>query len=776
MAGFDPMKKMGKMLNAVKKNAPKLDDSRENGNRGRYNGGYRGNGGNRPSYSSQPPTKIHGVDPAPIGEPFYNPYTFIPFPSSVARGKVSYLTADEREKERFTGVLKLKVKTLAPLMTCEALPYEGDKDTHKKYHALTIGKDVIVPATSVRGSLRTLMTILAGGTLGYMDSHMWLCQGRDLQLGMGPLSATKTCLARIVEVGNQNHDGVVVLGETRLILTENLKNLYCKNGLNFDDECESFNKNRAKQVFTDVDLTKLSFEFSEETPWMVRISGPKIKPQPANVQSDEVPEDSLKKALALCSPDSEMREIWVDDIENPTSISPVQDHVHSRYFLQNTRNGYVWKKAGRPHDAVFLEKEKARLILKKELWADYQGRHKTSSRPELKDGDLVWLELAPEKSSDDDISAEDVISIQWARWGRKGQLLKDALPKCVVPDNLRSDDLVDSVTDLWGQVPMEESKVGAFAARIKPHNLVFENASLEEKVTLAPMAQPHPGCLPFYRNGKADSISINDSLNGYKVYRNTTARGNMAPWLFSVQGIYDRDACNMISQYQKLNKTVDLLSENQIGNLKISLRSLSKKELALLLLVCTVDWKLGGGKPFGLGHCRVIGAELVNEMGESVLNLESSADVPLQLPNEYAELVTNFDRRVEFYKKSQEPVELLRYPRAVSSDNGGLHREGLRWFARHSSVKRQNEGLEQLIVGDSSYNGLVLGNIEVNAGPLYGYDMICKNQFKHGGKKQFGSIKKFDPSVDKSDAWANRGKNKSWNKDDRHENRGRRTY
>ena len=47
-------------------------------------------------------------------------------------------------------------------------PLDEDAE-HKTYQALTIGNDVIVPATGVRGALRTLMTILTGGTLGYLN-------------------------------------------------------------------------------------------------------------------------------------------------------------------------------------------------------------------------------------------------------------------------------------------------------------------------------------------------------------------------------------------------------------------------------------------------------------------------------------------------------------------------------------------------------------------------------------------------------------------------------
>ena len=91
---------------------------------------------------------------------FHNPYTFIPFPPEepgvLDRQPSTPLTIDEdpNERDRFTGVIELEVVTQTPLLTCEADPINPNpKDGHKRYRALTIGRDVIVPATGVRAAL-----------------------------------------------------------------------------------------------------------------------------------------------------------------------------------------------------------------------------------------------------------------------------------------------------------------------------------------------------------------------------------------------------------------------------------------------------------------------------------------------------------------------------------------------------------------------------------------------------------------------------------------------
>jgi hypothetical protein len=326
---------------------------------------------------------------------------------------------------------------------------------------------------------------------------------------------------------------------------------------------------------------------------------------------------------------------------------------------------------------------------------------------------------------------------------------------------------------------MVDGKGDSFATRIRPHNIVFENGTqkLDKEIHLAPLAQPHPGCVPFYRLGEAGSISKLNALNGYKVYRNTTAREVHAPWLYSVQGVfYKDDVSKMSSPLQKMNKTVDLLSEGVEGNLKISCRGLSKKELTLLLLSCCVDWKLGGGKPLGLGHCRVVKAELVDEFGEKVLDMTGDGNSALSLPEEYAAMVTHLEKRVELYKKSQEPVDLLRYPRTVSNNKGGLRREGLAWFARHATLSKApdrdgvSKGLETCAVGEKHYNGMVLGNIETNPNPLYGYDLVgVGERSERGNKKVFEALEPYDPSKHKSEGrrFDNNSQNRYTRRDDR---------
>ena len=170
---------------------------------------------------------------------------------------------------------------------------------------------------------------------------------------------------------------------------------------------------------------------------------------------------------------------------------------------------------------------------------------------------------------------------------------------------------------------------------------------------IAALASPHPGCLAFYRdNPDPKSVSSADSLKGYKVYRTTKEDGKAGPWNYDVQPIYKPGGKAIFPAGERENVfSSELLAPGAKGYLEISFRSLTKDELSLLMAACSVPWRLGGGKPLGLGLCRVTGSKVVNEFGE---NLEYDAP-------EFSKLVDK--KRLDYWIASQEPVAKLRYPR-----------------------------------------------------------------------------------------------------------------
>lgn len=715
MAGFDPMKKMGRMLNAAKQNAQMRGDNRGDGSRGK--------GGGRPF--------VEKGQMSELGCEFYNPYTFIPFPTNIERkADVSYLTVDEYDKEqRFTGVLDLVVKNISPLLSCESEPrnYKVGEDGrkieggHKEYNALTIGDDFIVPATSVRGSLRTLMTILCGSTLGYMDRHLYLCQGRDVHCG--PIQGyenRKAFVALVVEPGSFNSDGKIELGESGIFDSSNLMRL------------------------------------------------------------------AKKENIKLPRPTTGFNRVFVDNPKNPCRIEVINDVKEMSTLPYQIKLAGFMNVKGVKKEGYFRSLGNTPIFLPASFWEAYKARNKNGDHKRLEKGDLIWIEPKnPDASAI--TSANDIKSIQWARWGKNGQSFEEVLGRsaCVKPDCMNPDGKIDAVTDMWGQVYFDSDVAcKTFASRIRVHNLVFENEKkLLREETLAPLAQPHPGCIAMYRNDSPEKIGKTSPLNGYKVYRNTKNLDEKAPWLYANQGVYDNGMLK--PQKSNMNKTVQLLTKGQLGHLKISFRGLSKKELALLLLTCSVDWKLGGGKPLGLGHCRVVEMECRDEFGCEIFPKVKAESENVLIPDAFAPYISdsNLQKRVLLYKKSQEPVAMLRYPRAVEgkrdSDNKlGVRREALVWFSRFTKVKTDGcgnvNGLTSSILNEKEYPGMVLGNIESYDGPLYGYDLYMESQ--GGGLKNMYKAEPYDSVKHKADPKNKNRENNSQNRYTRRDDRSRRGF
>jgi hypothetical protein len=438
------------------------------------------------------------------------------------------------------------------------------------------------------------------------------------------------------------------------------------------------------------------------------------------------------------------------------------------------------------------------------LWAAYHGRNRHGDHPELHKGDLVWLE--PQSGCTDIRKAADVKSIQWARWGREGERLLDVIDRDhpdVLPDSVNPDGLVDEVTDLFGQVPRDdlrkevlrfrgspekEKPAPSFAARVRPGNLVFQDArALAAPTTLAPLQPPHPGCAAFYRQPDpaddlavaADNVSNRGTpLRGYKVYRTTDERDSRAPWNYATQPVYGDDGTPK-NPRQKVNKTCALLPETAPhGRLRITARALSKRELALLLASCAVDWRLGGGKPLGLGHCRVVSARVRELMDDGTLGEPQTmtrADArPARLPEPWAAELTQDPQLVErlgLWQSSQMPVDKLRYPRAVVENQNKKNRGGHVWFQRHVQPRKSAAegeppvGLQTLHLhpdgdlaknaGKSSLRAQLLPVLDRNnpAGDvLYGHDLFAGHgpdwsepQGKNG-PTLFKKLEPFDPA------------------------------
>lgn len=675
------------------------------------------------------------ASPEFIGGAFINPYTFLPFDRKpfkdrkVGRIPPTPLSADETPDgaNRLTGVMCLRLHTRTPLMTCQPELDPETMGSHKILKALTIGNDVIIPATGVRGALRSLLTIVTGGTLGYLDDTAYLVQGRDAKLG--PAINTdrsgkipqRVFLGEVLTPGNANRSGKIRLGETKLVRLSDLQRLLSRSQLDRSD--------RARPVWIELNERDEPVRAHDRLPhqnaWRLRLSG---RP------------------------------------------------VGGRRIEENKKEG-VFRATGKIIDVPA------------ELWAAYLGRHAASEHSELRKGDLVWLE--PSDAQGIIASATDIKSLQWARWGRTGEKLEKRIPPILHPDAWNKDGLVDEVTNLFGQVrdtkrTGTESKTLSFSARVRTENVVFPGAAKDcVRTVLAPMSMPHPGCLAFYRDSdNPDDISAeDDDLRGYKVYRTSTETGDEGPWNYAVQGVYDEGRLKLPPQ-QRVNQTVDLLPAEAKGKLRISFRGLTPRELALLVFCCELPWRLGGGKPLGLGACQVTVQHIFDENGAThqpaeLLGGEDWRD----------RLVGDYQSRGKAWTASQQPVPMMRYPRAMKGNSRGGHG----WFGIHArprQVSAPDDGQKRApglapiyisgpLVQQAEQAGETLDRVEPmisgqtlpyfdpehwQTDLLFGYDLVAKTE--HGRQN---TVTEFEPIAEDASNRGNYDKhpNQSQNRESR---------
>jgi hypothetical protein len=588
----------------------------------------------------QPRRNAAAAAASALGEPFHNPYTFIPFATSApAMRPPTLLSADETDPDRFTGLIKIRIRTLSPLLSCDAAAApasqgrgnpRAEASGPKHRLALTAGGRFIVPATGIRGAMRSLLTIMTGARLGPESEGVWLCQGRDLQLGPGgqnnPNAPPAVFLARVVSEGSSERPGRVEL-----------------------------NALRGRDVLTPAAELRLD----------------RSRPNPQSMGTDSrgiVPHPDGKTLIKL-------------------SGRPVNPDGKREGLFQPS--GTMIDLPGR-------------------LWAEYAARHRSADYPELRRGDLVWLEHV-DRNSESLTKADEVASIQWARWGRKGRNALDLIGqkrKWLVE---KRDGVIDMVADLFGYVEGGTEERPSRAGRVRPDNLVFDDGTKTTRVELAVLAQPHPGCLAFYRDiDDLDAVGVHTDLRGYKVYRTTNERdeadARRAPWHYSLQGEIDRDGRPKDFRSSNMAQSCELIQEGSLATLTVSVRSLSREEVSYLLASCSVDWRLGGGKPLGLGHCRPVSVEVVDEFGSTRFAWqccdEASAScldraAPAELPEEYRDQVnTEHRQRLAFYQATQRPVQRLRYPRLTTQRaNGATSTGGHTWFQRLASPKKsENQG------------------------------------------------------------------------------------
>ncbi|MBO3752841.1 hypothetical protein J5X84_42905 [Streptosporangiaceae bacterium NEAU-GS5] len=317
----------------------------------------------------------------------------------------------------------------------------------------------------------------------------------------------------------------------------------------------------------------------------------------------DVPEEVWESYLALCAGTNDMRQIKQD----PDSVK-FKGWRTERVFAPVT-----WSR----------DQTSSRRPVVAE-------RRRVTGR--LRPGDVVWVRLDQESGDIAELAMAAIWRVKGARetapHGFMGQRVPAALHACSDWQSLCVSCRLFGSADTSGALPGEEAEQHSYAGHVRMGDAVAEKVTTIRVARLAPMGAPRPGAGQFYLriSDKEPAGSKEDLPSAYWGSRQDATelrrlRGRKFYWhgdpmLQPVPRHVARDeqsneamsgARDMVPAETVLTQqiTFDNIPKAELGSLLVTL-------LPRLLLARTEpgesgDYalRLGGGKPLGLGSCRV---------------------------------------------------------------------------------------------------------------------------------------------------------------------------
>ena len=560
---------------------------------------------------------------------FYNPYTFIPFhdkENQLKRLDFTPKSAGDTDKDRNSGVLELEVTLESPLLI-RAETFDNTSG-HKNYDVLCIGKDVIVPRSSIKGFLRYLMTIATGSPLSSVNKDKLIYYGRDNTANDG-----NYFLGRIIEVGTDKKNGEILLGETKRFSVDD----------NFEIDRPTTSDNKLFSKLPEGEADTISKIMTSRTPvgdngerfeWELKLSGRQVGNKP--------------KKEGLFKPFSDQRSVTVESRiwKEYTDLNITGSRT------QLKKDDLIWiKTTAESEDQI----NSSNIV--KIQWARW-GR----------DG-VRTSELIPEDMFPDSINPDKMVSHVSNMFG---QIYNN---ECTLSND--SDSKVEPT--FAGRIYPENL--------VFPEGV---NNCTDQSVIFPPLSSPHPGCIPFYRNPENNLFKKNSKFKGIKVYRTRTEFCPLSkdpdtanPFIQENLETAKEDV-NFSAKFLNPN--------TKKGVLRIAFRDLSKFEIGLLLKCCNTVWRLGGAKPFGFGVCNVkpivlYNEDMENKDRESGEDYIEAHNLSLIAPTENRII----EKNLQFWAETQKPVENIKYPSARSNSGNKDIEGGHFWFANNAKLKMSEE-------------------------------------------------------------------------------------
>ena len=483
-------------------------------------------------------------------EPFVNPYNFVPLSGT---GSPRTDIAKVREEQLFTGCLLCELETKTPLAIPDVQAGTKDGNDHHTYPAMRMNDQPVIPGSSLRGPIRAMYETLTSSCMVTMDPDQLITTRSDL-------GSFQPCVLK-----KENGTWRLYKAERIAVVCEPEKDWY-------------------KRIDGDYQRFQIVIEGGKKT--LKTSSGQKL------VFADEVWIEAKGPGHKKAG-----REVW-----NGRSVSKIEKKEGTGCYL------FLGEHFSKKHaESVFQIKQ-----------------------PQPYESDLIKAALRGLESTLEAYRSETVNrNLGKQHFGYQGY--EDAMKKGVLPLWYREKEGVlylsmaqigriayhSTMKDIAaGYEPCTDrahlcpacvafGMVGreSIGSRIRITDaLMSEGQDPHTKYeTLIELGTPHPSYLPFYSTGRKGYDDQEARIRGRKFYWHN-------PSAATDPSVYK--ACN--NEKTKRNSTMELIDSGVTFSFKIYYDALTQKQIDMLKWVVTLGandsdcmYKIGHGKPIGLGSCKI---------------------------------------------------------------------------------------------------------------------------------------------------------------------------
>lgn len=500
------------------------------------------------------------------------PYNFVSL-----KDKNDVVDRGERKLGTNTGKLVCKLKNKTPLFIMGES--EQDSKGHTKERFYREKGIPIIPASSLKGAIRNVIDVLTNSVIRNVEDEKL-----EQRMGAGKFESVFGIIESLPENGK---NGVIVEAERIKVKTKEK----IKNSNKSNDYGKEFSKkyNEKDGLIEKVNLKDSIYNLKE--------TEIKIKPGVTTVEK-------------LITNSGEYKKYVIDDENGVQGVlwfsSPIFGKIHEKLLIP--------KKNGRKFEFSKEEYEDFKYIIKQRAERIKNGKDINSSTfyydKNLEKGDPLLFEVKDGKM------AEHLVFSEIPRLRYKFSPLdlvpeefrpSDSLKKLSFSERLfgttgdttkKDEEKKDELVALSGRVFFEDAK------NYKPE--MIDNGN---PVTLKAFGEPHPTLTTFYLDNIEKNYNENKgvSIRGRKFYWHHKEKIGkpFSEYKKSVEMPKDKNGQNKFAY----NSSLELMDINNEFEFNVNFENLTDEELGVLIYAIELEdgllHKIGKGKAFGLGSCKI---------------------------------------------------------------------------------------------------------------------------------------------------------------------------